>query len=162
MKDIPVIGMAAYSGTGKTTLLTRVVALCKERGLRVAVIKHDAHGLDFDREGKDSWRYTQAGADQIIMAGPHQTVAIEQREKPLHEIIDGIQNVDIIMVEGFKNENIPQIGICRKDSGKGFTAPLERYVAVATDLPDIEADIPVFALNDVQGITDFIIQTFLP
>ena len=92
----------------------------------------------------------------------HQTVAIEQREKPLHEIIDGIQNVDIIMVEGFKNENIPQIGICRKDSGKGFTAPLERYVAVATDLPDIETDIPVFALNDVQGITDFIIQTFLP
>ena len=93
MKDIPVIGMAAYSGTGKTTLLTKVVALCKERGIRVAVIKHDVHGLDFDREGKDSWLYTQAGADQIIMAGPQQTIAIEQREKSLHEIICDIEGI---------------------------------------------------------------------
>ena len=73
MKGIPVLGFAAYSGTGKTTLIERLVGSLKARGLRVAVIKHDGHDFEIDRRGKDSWRFTQAGADISVISSMAKT-----------------------------------------------------------------------------------------
>ena len=77
--NIPIIGFAAYSGTGKTTLITQIVRELKAQGYRVCVIKHDAHQFEIDREGKDSWRFAQAGADMTILSSPAKTAMIEQR-----------------------------------------------------------------------------------
>ena len=74
--NIPVIGFAAYSGTGKTTLIEKLLRRLKEKGFRVAVIKHDAHDFDIDREGKDSWRFTQAGADIMLISSEKKTAVI--------------------------------------------------------------------------------------
>ncbi len=160
--SIPVIAFAAYSGTGKTTLIEKLVRNLKEKGLRIAVIKHDGHDFEIDKEGKDSWRFTQAGADMTIISSAQKTAIIEQRERSLQENLSMVHDVDLILVEGYKNENLPQIGISRKATGKGFTADLERFIAVVTDeeLPEIK--ISCFGLNDIEEIALFIMTKMVP
>lgn len=155
--QIPVIGFSAYSGTGKTTLITKIVRELKAQGYRVCVIKHDAHQFEIDREGKDSWRFSQAGADMTIISSPTKTALIEQREKSFPQLIAMVHDVDLILVEGYKQEKIPRIGICRKATGKGLPHPVNEYIALVTDDPAFSADgIPVFALDDIPGITAFL------
>lgn len=155
--NIPIIGFAAYSGTGKTTLITRILRELKAQGYRVCVIKHDAHRFEIDREGKDSWRFTQAGADMTILSSPEKTAVIEQRELSFSQLVAMAHDVDLILVEGYKQENIPRIGICRKATGKGLPHPAEHYIAVVTDDDSIHPEgIPRFSLGDIPGITAFI------
>lgn len=158
MADIPVFAFAAYSGTGKTTVIEKIVRELKARGMRLAVIKHDGHHFEIDHEGKDSWRFAHAGADITIISSQEKTAYIEQRSLTLQELIDMVHDVDLILVEGYKNETLPQIGIARRATGKGFTANLNRYIAVMTDMDEIETALPRFTLEDIQGVTDFIMQ----
>lgn len=176
---IPVIAFAAYSGNGKTTLIAKVIQKLKERGLRVAVIKHDGHDFEIDHEGKDSWRFSKAGADISIVSSAARTAYIEQRPMSLEDLIGMVHDVDLILIEGFKREPLTQIGICRKAAGTGFTADLSRYVAVVTDLTDLTAEeiwnlggadrqpggmdqdgpkLPQFGLDDIDEITEFIME----
>ena len=157
MTNIPVIGFAAWSGTGKTTLIEKIVRELKKRGIRVAVIKHDAHKFEIDKEGKDSWRFTQAGADMMLISSDTKTAIIEQRQRTFEENLSMLHDVDIILVEGYKQENIPKIGISRKATGKGLPHPVETYAAVVTDeenIPDLT--VPVFGLEDIEQITEFV------
>lgn len=158
MSGIPVIAFAAYSGTGKTTVIEKIVRELKSRGLHLAVIKHDGHRFEIDHEGKDSWRFSHAGADITIISSAEKTAYIEQRELSLQQLIDMVHDVDLILVEGYKNENLPQIGIARKATGKGFTADLSRFIALVTDMDDIDTTQPCFGLEDIQEITDFIMD----
>lgn len=150
MAQIPVMGFAAWSGTGKTTVLEAVVRELKKRGLRLAVIKHDVHGLDPEGPGKDSWRYRQAGADAVILAGP-------EEHRSLPELVQSVREADLILVEGFKNEPVPRIGLARKATGKGFTAPTDTFAAVITD-EEIETKCPRFSFEDTVGIAEFIME----
>ena len=166
MDGIPVLGFAAYSGTGKTTLLEKVVLELKKKGLRIAGIKHDGHDFDIDHEGKDSWRFSQAGADISIVASAKKVAYMEQRSMEFSQVISMVTDVDLILVEGYKREPISQIGICRRETGKGFTAGLERYVAVVTDLEERELiemegaaiQRPKFAFDEAEKIAEFIVE----
>ena len=158
MADIPVFAFAAYSGTGKTTVIEKIVRELKAKGLRLAVIKHDGHRFEIDHEGKDSWRFAHAGADITMISSVEKTAYIEQRELSLQQLIDMVHDVDLILVEGYKNENLPQIGIARKATGKGFTADLSRFIAIITDMDEIETTLPRFTFEDIQGVTEFIMQ----
>lgn len=158
MKGIPALGFAAYSGGGKTTLIEKLVRNLKAQGLRVAVIKHDGHDFEIDHEGKDSWRFTQAGADITIISSANKTALVEQRKLSLAQAATMVHDVDLILVEGYKQENLTQIGICRQASGKGFTAELDRYAAVVTDVDIGDIDIPRFGLDDIQELTTFIMK----
>ena len=119
MNNIPIIGFAAYSGTGKTTLIEQIVRNLKSQGYRIAVIKHDAHQFEIDKEGKDSWRFSHAGADMTILSSREKTALIEQRELSFADLISMVHDVDLILVEGYKQENIPRIGISRKAAKRG-------------------------------------------
>ena len=110
MNNIPVIAFAAYSGTGKTTLIEKLVRELKNRGLRLAVIKHDGHKFEIDHEGKDSWRFAKAGANITVISSSEKTAYVEQGELTLEQLLDMIHGVDLILVEGYKNEKLPQIG----------------------------------------------------
>ena len=154
---IPTFAFAAYSGTGKTTLLEKVVAELKARGLRVCVIKQDAHRIQIDKEGKDSWRFAQAGADMTIVSGPEKTAVIDHRERTLQQNLTMVHDVDIILVEGYKNDGIPQIGICRKVTGLGLPADPAHYAAIVTDDDTIQCSVPVFALDDAAGVAEFLL-----
>lgn len=157
MNQIPVIGFSAYSGTGKTTLIEGIVQNLKAQGYRVAVVKHDAHDFEIDREGKDSWRFSHAGADMTVISSRQKTAVIEQRERSFSQILSMVHDVDLILVEGYKQEPIPRIGICRKATGKGLPHPAKAYISVVTDDETLSVgDIPVFSLEDIQAITAFL------
>lgn len=151
MKGTPMLGIAGWSGSGKTTLLEKLIPALKARGLQVAVVKHH-HGPAPDAEtpGKDTARFLEAGADAVVLACG---------EEPLSQAVERLPATDLILVEGYKNEAVSQIGLCRKDCGKPFTADLSRFLAVVTDtyLPeDIKS--PCFSLQDTQGIVEFIMK----
>lgn len=157
MTPIPVIGFAAYSGTGKTTLIEKLIVELKSQGLRLAVIKHDAHDFEIDKEGKDSFRFTQAGADMTLISSTGKTAIIEQRERTFQQNLSMIHDVDLILVEGYKQEDIPKIGIYRKATGNGLPHSIESYLAVVTDDEEISRNrIPVFGLEDISEIAEFI------
>lgn len=157
MNKIPVIAFAAYSGTGKTTLIEKLVRELKNRGLRLAVIKHDGHKFEIDHEGKDSWRFAKAGAYVTVISSAEKTAYVEQGELTLEQLLDMIHGVDLILVEGYKNENLPQIGIARAATGKGFPNEPERFIALVTDM-EVDTKVPCFGLEDIPLIADFILE----
>lgn len=154
----PTFAFAAYSGTGKTMLLEKIVLELKAKGLRLCVIKQDAHRIQIDKEGKDSWRFAHAGADMTIVSGPEKTAIIEQRERTLQQNLAMVHDVDMILVEGYKNEGIPQIGICRKATGLGLPAEPGHYIALATDDESLCGVVPCFDINDAAGIANFLLE----
>ena len=158
MKKIPILGFAAYSGTGKTTLMEKLVRSLKGHGLRVAVIKHDGHRFDMDKEGKDSWRYTQAGADLSIISSAEKTALIESRSLSFEAVAAFVHDVDILLVEGYKNGPFTQIGMARAATGKGFTADIGRFVAVVTDMEVESGTTPKFGFDDIEELTEFIMK----
>lgn len=161
MNRIPILSFAGYSGTGKTTLIERLLPLLIESGLRVAVIKHDVHGFDIDREGKDSWRFTQAGAAVSAISSPEKAAFIEQRALSFSDVRARMTDVDLILVEGYKSEDIPQIGLERQAAGLKFPDDVERYIALVSDADDVHSlalprGIPVFGYDDIDSIAAFV------
>lgn len=162
MTTTPMIGFAAYSGTGKTTLLEKVIVRLKEKGLRLAVLKHDAHDFEIDHEGKDSWRFQKAGADITLISSATKMALVEQRPRTFEENIAMLHDVDLILVEGYKQETLPRIGICRMATDKGLPGSVTDYAAVVTDDAGVAAQaaergIPCYDLDDDQGVTAFIL-----
>ena len=157
MTNIPIMAFAGYSGSGKTTLLEKLIREIKSRGVRLAIIKHDGHQFDIDHEGKDSWRFTHAGADITVVTSADKTACVSLGECPLSNLLSGIHDVDLVLIEGFKNEKLPQIGVARRENGKGFTAPLEHFLAIITDM-DVESPVPCFGYEDIPAIADFILE----
>ena len=157
MSRIPVYSVVAFSGTGKTTLLEKLVAELKTRGFRVAVIKHDAHDFDIDHEGKDSWRLTRAGADVTIVASGNKAAIMENRPVPLESLIHGITDVDVILTEGYKGGEWPKIALKRGATGKPLPLPADDCFAILTDVPE-KTTAPCFTLDDVSGLADLIIK----
>ena len=157
MPNIPVFSVVAYSGTGKTTLLTKLIRELKSRGLRIAVIKHDAHEFDVDHEGKDSWRFARAGADITAVISSTKAAVIEYRPVSIDDVLSRITDVDMIITEGYKHGIWPKIAIRRAETGKPFPIPEADCFALVSDEP-ITSDIPNFGLEDVAGLADLMLQ----
>jgi len=157
MSSIPIYSVVAYSGTGKTTLIEKLVAEFKSRGRRVAVIKHDAHEFEIDREGKDSWRFTRAGADVTVVISGSKAAIMENRPVELDTLLGKITDVDVVLTEGYKHGNLPKIGLMRGVTGKPLPVPADDCFAVVTDVP-LQTDTPCFGLDDVCGLADLILD----
>lgn len=166
---VPVVSVVAKSGTGKTTLLEKLITEIKGRGYRVAAVKHDAHSFEIDHVGKDSWRLTQAGADTTIITSPAK-VAIMKKNRPgqeptLYETIASYcGDVDLVLTEGFKKSSMPKIEVHRAERSATLLCRGEErdesLIAVASDEP-LQLDVPVYDINDAAGLSDFIIARFL-
>ncbi len=169
---VPLVGFCAFSGTGKTTLLTRLLPLLKLKGLRVGVVKHAHHMFDIDYPGKDSYELRLAGASQMLVASRKRMAWVKEsqenrREPDLEEALSALetQHLDLVLVEGFKYAAIPKIELHRAGLGKPLMCPtMSDIIAIATDapLPDININLPRLNLNQPAEIADFIIDTFLP
>ena len=157
MNSIPIYSVVAFSGTGKTTLLEKLVSELKSRGLRVAVIKHDAHEFDIDHEGKDSWRLTRAGADVTVVMSTSKAVIIENRQVQLETMLGRITDVDVIFTEGYKYGEWPKIAVRRLDSGKPLPVSPDECFAIVSDVPE-DTDTPYFGLEDIDGLADLILR----
>ena len=165
----PLIGFAAYSGTGKTTLLTKLIPLLKKEQLKVGVIKHSHHAFDIDYPGKDSYRIRRAGASPVMLVSRFRRAIISEFEAPrepcLHQQLAYFDNedLDIILVEGFKKENFPKIELHRACLDKPLLFPEDdSIIAIACDqkpLPSIT--VPMLDINQPEQICRFILERFI-
>lgn len=165
----PVVSIVARSGTGKTTLLEKLIIELKQRGYRVGVIKHDAHRFDIDHKGKDSWRLTQAGADTMLITSPNKLAMVKQyTEEQEPSLVETVAcyctDVDIVLTEGFKKSTMPKIEVHRRERCEKLLCRDEEndpnLFAVASDSP-IEIDVPRYEINDAQGLCDLIVERYL-
>lgn len=155
--EIPVYSIVAFSNTGKTTMLEKLIPELKRRGLRTAVIKHDAHEFEIDKPGKDSWRFTKAGAAVTVVASQTKAAHIENRFIPIDELIARISDVDVILTEGYKHGPWPKIALQRSGDKPLPVEPAE-CLAVMSDVPIKTERTPVIALDDISELADIIID----
>lgn len=154
MQTIPVIVVAAWSGTGKTTLLEQLIPVLKERGLRVCVMKHDTHEFEVDRAGKDSWRMTRAGADVTILTNGAHAAVLENRPVTAEVLLEQVHDVDLILTEGYKHGPWKKIALYRAAVGKPFPCALEECMAVVTDTLIADCPAPCLGFDEIEALAD--------
>ena len=162
-----VIGLAGWSGAGKTTLITKVIPVLKRRGLKVATVKHAHHEFDLDRPGKDSWLHREAGASEVAVVSSRRWALIHELngepEPPLADILAKLSPVDLVIIEGFKRLAHPKLEIYRAGVGKPLIYPEDDcIVAIASDAPLPQAQLPVLMLDDVEAIASVLQAEALP
>ena len=162
-----VVGFAGYSGSGKTHLVERLIPALKLRGLRVSVVKHAHHRFDIDHEGKDTFRHREAGAFEVVVASRNRLALMREFEQEAqlsvhHLIAELYDGVDWVLVEGFKESDLPKIEVWRAAAGKPVRYPDDEFiVAIATDSPQAlpEATLrPVLDLNDAEAIAQWLVD----
>lgn len=155
--DIPIVSFVAYSGTGKTTFLERLIPKLKARGLKIAIVKHDGHRFEIDHEGKDSDRFTKAGADVTGLISSEKAVLMENRQTDPEEFLKKIDGVDLILTEGFKQGPWPKIMLHRKGTGKPMPLLPEECLAVISDVEILDCE-NVFTLEEIEKMADFLFR----
>lgn len=153
--DIEVYSLAAYSNSGKTTFLEKLIPELKRLGLRVAVVKHDGHDFELDREGKDTWRITRAGADVTAIVSKNKAAIMENRPVELEDMVKKIDNVDVIIIEGGKHTEFKKILFYRAAAGKPPAAEAKDCFAVVSDVP-LDTPAPRFSIDDSAGLAELI------
>ncbi len=161
-KAPPIVSIVGNSGSGKTTFLEKLIPEIIRRGFKVGTIKHDVHGFDMDKPGKDSWRHKQAGASTTIISSPFQigmVMDVDADHKP-KDLLHFFIGVDIILAEGYKRGDTPKIEVFRPEIN---TTPIckrdDRLLAVISEAGS-DLDVPTFSFHDIHQVVDFIIDHF--
>jgi molybdopterin-guanine dinucleotide biosynthesis adapter protein len=161
-----VIGIAGWSGAGKTTLISRVIPYLRQQGLRVSVIKHAHHDFDVDIPGKDSWVHRQSGAEEVLVSSANRWALMHElrgaAEPELPELLKKMSPVDLVVIEGFKSRPHRKIEVYRKASGKPPLFPDDPAIAgVATDVA-IKTTLDVAHLDDIPAVAAMMQKYALP
>ncbi len=165
----PFVGFSAFSGTGKTTLLIKLISILSGNGIRVGMIKHAHHAFDIDQPGKDSYKLRKAGASEMLIGSANRWALMADAEgEQQFTLEDHIRrldqdNLDLILIEGFKLETIPKIELVRPSLGNDLFFPNDvNVIAVATDEPlPVATELPILDINKPDEVAEFIINTFL-
>ena len=158
----PVVSIVGKSKSGKTALIEKLIGELKSRGYRVATIKHTPQGMTFDEPDKDSWRHIQAGSEATAITSPDKMVLIKPiaQDVTLGEIVRFFgEDYDIILAEGFKQDDAPKIEVHRKEVGPPLTS-IRKLIAIVTDEP-LETRTRQFSLQDVKGLADLLEEGFI-
>ena len=163
---IPVLGFAAYSGTGKTTLLEALLPKLTEKSLRIGVFKHAHHDFDIDQPGKDSHRLRKAGATQMLIASRNRHALMTEtpeKEADFFKLLEqfDLDNLDFILVEGCKNLSFPKIELHREVVGKPWLHPHDDNIfAIVSDSVEVQTSLPHVDINDLDAICE-LVETFV-
>ena len=159
---MPVISIVGRSGSGKTTLIERLIPELRSRGYRVATVKHTPGGLSFDKPGKDSWRHIQAGSKATVVSSPDEVLIIRptSQDTPLTEIVRFLgEDYDLILTEGFKQEDAPKIETHRKMAGLPLK-DVKRLIGIVTD-ETLDTNARQFSFEDSKGLADLLEEDFI-
>lgn len=158
--ETPVVSIIGYSGSGKTTLIEKLITILKRRNIRTGVIKHDSHRFEIDHEGKDTWRFSRAGAGAVAITSAEKSAVIMEHEVDLDTLISFMKDVDLIITEGYKAGDKPKIEVHRGATGKPMYESPENLIAIVTDVP-IETETPCFGLDDAEGVAELLYQVII-
>lgn len=166
----PILAFVGHSGSGKTTFVEKLIALLTRQGIRVAVIKHDVHGFEMDKPGKDTWRHKQAGAVATLISSPNKIglVMDSEHDHSPEELLPLLHFADLVITEGYKRSPLPKIEVFRPEA-TGDEAPLNlndpNLLALISDskalLAENAIDLPIFSPRDVDAVAAFIRANFL-
>ena len=156
-----IFGVTGWKNSGKTGLVERLVAEFIHRGLSVSTVKHAHHTFDVDHPGRDSYRHRVAGAKEVLLVSKNRWAIMhelrDEDEPNLAEILTKIEKVDLVIIEGFKQDRHPKIEAFREETKTPVIALQDDTivaVAASSSLPDLS--IPVFDLDSTSAIADFI------
>jgi molybdopterin-guanine dinucleotide biosynthesis protein B len=157
-----IFGLVGRSGSGKTTLLTALLPAIRKRGLTVSTVKHAHHGFDLDRPGKDSFRHREAGAEEVMLVSDSRWALMHEHREgspiQLEDLLSRLAPVDLVLVEGFHTHNHPALEVHRPSEGHALMwREGSDIVAVASDEKLRALPIPLFELDDVDAIADFVL-----
>ena len=158
----PVISIVGKSNSGKTTFIEKLIDELNSRGYRVATIKHTPQGMSLDKPDKDSWRHLNAGSEATAISSPDRVIMLKpvSQELSLDEIVRFFgEEYDIILAEGFKQDNAPKIEVHRKEIGPPLSN-VKKIIAIATDEP-LETRTRQFSLEDIKGLANLLEKGFI-
>ncbi len=157
-----VICIVGRSQSGKTTLIEKLIPELNRRGYRIGTIKHSHHIFDFDKTGKDSWRHKDAGAETVIIASPGKIAMVKNdTEGTLEGLIKFFEDVDLVITEGYKGARRPKIEVVRSARHGDAILKNDRFLVAAVADVDLDLKVPVFGLEDIHPLADFIEATYL-
>jgi molybdopterin-guanine dinucleotide biosynthesis adapter protein len=166
----PIVAFVGHSGSGKTTFVEKLIACLTRKGIRVAVIKHDVHGFEMDKPGKDTWRHKQAGAVATLISSPGKIglVMDSERDRSPEELLPLLHFADLVITEGYKRSQLPKIEVFRPEA-TGDETPLRlndpNLLALITDSKHLPAqkaaDLPIFSPREVDAVAAFLTGRFL-
>ena len=158
----PIVSIVGHSKSGKTTFIEKLIQELKSRGHRVATIKHAPQGMTFDQPDKDSWRHIQAGSEATVVSSQDRLVLIKPTapDSTLDEIARVFgEDYDIVLAEGFKQDNAPKIEVHRKETGPPLSN-IKKLIAIVTDEP-LETKARQFSFEDVKDLADLLEEGFI-
>ncbi|MBI5118536.1 molybdopterin-guanine dinucleotide biosynthesis protein B [Candidatus Poribacteria bacterium] len=160
----PIVLIVGKSDSGKTTLIEKLLPILKQRGYRIGTVKHDVHGFEMDREGKDTYRHFHSGADAVLISSPNKMALIKRYEQQpsLDELVSRFYpDMDLVITEGFKRLDKPKIEVFRSAvHEQPLCTSADNRIALVTDA-SVEVDCPRFDINDIEAIANFIENRFL-
>jgi molybdopterin-guanine dinucleotide biosynthesis protein B len=159
---IPYISIVGFSNSGKTTKISKLVQILTEKGYKVAAVKHAANGYNMDISGKDSFQHYDAGAQQVVIAGPN-SITLHKRcddHPALKDVLELIHNVDLILIEGYKNQPGPKIQIVNYDCTQPELAKPNELVAIISE-NFFECGVPCYHPAQLEEMADFIVTSLL-
>jgi molybdopterin-guanine dinucleotide biosynthesis protein MobB len=160
---LPVVSIVGKTGVGKTALIERLIVEFKKRGYRIATVKHSPGGMEIDKPGKDSQKFTQAGSDAVVISSPDKLAFIKSMDHDpnIEEILHLLGSAfDFVLVEGFRKGKAPKIEVHRKGLGEDLLCSSKELSAIVTDEPR-DVSLPQFSPGDTQAIADFIEKNFV-
>ena len=157
-----IISIVGKSGSGKTTLIEKLLPELKNRGYRIGTIKHAAHEVEFDKEGKDSWRHRRAGADSVLVVAPNMIALVKHTANQNLDKLDRyFEDMDIILTEGFKSGDKPKIEIFRPEVHRELLCQDDAQLIAVVTNASINLGVPVFGLEDITGLADFVVTHYI-
>ncbi len=157
-RSVPVVSIVGRSNSGKTTLVEKLICELKKRGKKVGTIKHHAHNdMEVDKPGKDTWRFTQAGANAVALISSHKMFLLrsDDSEMPLRAAVEMLGQVDVVLTEGYRWEEMPKVEVIREANDAELLCSPDELIAIVSDIR-FDVGIPCFKLDDISELSNLI------
>lgn len=154
-----VFSVSGVKNSGKTTLITKLIAKFKEDGFKVATIKHDGHDFDLDTNGSDTYQHMMSGCDGTAIFSKNKYMIINHKKDMTEDFfIEHFSDMDIIILEGFKYKPYPKIEVVRAENGVELVCNQEGLFAIVTNVPMLDRSVPIIGLDDIEQIYEAILN----